>query len=302
MSCQTGCWALAAGVGFVAFVLMLVVGSYGVIGAMFLGGLAFVVLGFLFSMIFCSPLTKPGERRNPGPGTGVPVSTQSRQSQPHSGAAPASGGTATEATSAAAGSGRRSSAAEAAGTGAAARSSAPTAETAASEPETASHSGPAPTETQEKAAPPAPGAAVATADAEAGGTVKPSKDLPGQRDLEGRKGSWRYEGNSSAQAPGTGPSAGTKPPLLEAPRGEGADDLKRIKGVGPKLEQVVNGLGVYHFDQIANWSESEVAWVDDNLDGFKGRVTRDDWVNQAKILAGGGETDFSRRPDMNNDT
>ena len=74
-----------------------------------------------------------------------------------------------------------------------------------------------------------------------------------------------------------------------------ADDLKLIKGVGPKLEALCNRLGFYHFDQVAGWTADEVAWVDQNLEGFKGRVTRDDWVAQAKILAAGGETEFSAK-------
>jgi len=89
--------------------------------------------------------------------------------------------------------------------------------------------------------------------------------------------------------------AGTKPELLTAARPEGADDLKLIKGVGPKLESDLNEKGVYHYDQIAGWSDEEVAWADQHLVKFKGRVSRDDWVAQAKILATGGETEFSAR-------
>lgn len=103
-----------------------------------------------------------------------------------------------------------------------------------------------------------------------------------------------------AQAPAPTPApvaegAGTRPATLDAPRAGGADDLKKIKGIGPKLEQLCNRLGFYHFDQIAAWTPAEVAWVDDNIEGFKGRVTRDAWVDQAKLLAQGGETDFSRK-------
>lgn len=105
-------------------------------------------------------------------------------------------------------------------------------------------------------------------------------------------------------APATAPAAeaavpegGTRPVALDAPRAGGADDLKRIKGIGPKLEQLCNRLGFYHFDQIANWTPAEVAWVDDNLEGFKGRVTRDTWVEQARLLAAGGDTEFSRKVD-----
>ena len=54
-------------------------------------------------------------------------------------------------------------------------------------------------------------------------------------------------------------------------------------------------MGVYHFDQVASWSADEIAWVDANLEGFKGRVSRDNWVDQAKLLASGGETEFSKR-------
>ncbi|KIT15816.1 NADH-quinone oxidoreductase chain 2 [Jannaschia aquimarina] len=90
---------------------------------------------------------------------------------------------------------------------------------------------------------------------------------------------------------------GTRPDALKAPRDGQADDLKRIRGIGPKLETLCNDLGFYHFDQIAGWSDDEVAWVDSNLEGFKGRVTRDEWVKQAKLLASGGETEFSSRVD-----
>ncbi|WP_102223086.1 NADH-quinone oxidoreductase subunit E [Acidimangrovimonas sediminis] len=90
---------------------------------------------------------------------------------------------------------------------------------------------------------------------------------------------------------------GTKPATLSAPKDGKADDLKRIKGVGPKLEQLLHEMGFFHFDQIAGWTEDEIAWVDGNLEGFKGRVSRDDWVAQAKLLASGGETDFSKRVD-----
>ena len=79
--------------------------------------------------------------------------------------------------------------------------------------------------------------------------------------------------------------AGAQPDALKGPRKEGADDLKRISGVGPKLEGVLNGIGIYHFDQIASWTDAEVAWADQNLVGFKGRVSRDDWVGQAKAFA-----------------
>ncbi len=92
---------------------------------------------------------------------------------------------------------------------------------------------------------------------------------------------------SAASQPGTRVAVAAKPQGLTAARGGVADDLKRVKGIGPKLEQLCHSLGFYHLDQIANWTAAEIAWVDDNLEGFKGRVTRDNWVAQARDLAAG---------------
>ncbi len=64
------------------------------------------------------------------------------------------------------------------------------------------------------------------------------------------------------------------------------DDLKLISGVGPKIEGILNGLGIYKFEQIAKWKKAERDWVDGYLK-FKGRIDRDNWVKQAKALAKG---------------
>lgn len=88
----------------------------------------------------------------------------------------------------------------------------------------------------------------------------------------------------SAKAPVDEPVAEKQPEILDQPRGSGADDLKMISGVGPKLEGVLNDLGFYHFDQIAEWTDEEIAWVDARLK-FKGRIVRDGWIAQARKLA-----------------
>jgi NADH-quinone oxidoreductase subunit E len=97
------------------------------------------------------------------------------------------------------------------------------------------------------------------------------------------------DGNAPNATPAATPEAkapvGEKPAALPAARGGKPDDLKIIKGIGPKLEVLCHRLGFFHFDQIAAWTPAEIAWVDDNLEGFKGRVTRDGWVAQAKDLA-----------------
>lgn len=85
-----------------------------------------------------------------------------------------------------------------------------------------------------------------------------------------------------------------EPEVLKAARGGKADDLKLLKGVGPKLEETLNELGFFHFDQVAAWGEAEVAWVDARLK-FKGRIERDGWIEQAKQLASGEETEFAKK-------
>lgn len=102
---------------------------------------------------------------------------------------------------------------------------------------------------------------------------------------------------TKAAKPAVAPPAGKqkKPRAMKAARKSGPDDLTMIKGVGPKLETLLHQLGFFHYDQISKWSAEEVAWVDDNLEGFKGRVSRDNWLEQAKVLAAGGETEFSKR-------
>lgn len=77
--------------------------------------------------------------------------------------------------------------------------------------------------------------------------------------------------------------AGAPPEQLAGPQGA-ADDLKLISGIGPSIEKMLNGLGIYHFRQIAAFTPANVAWVDRHL-RFKGRIEREDWVGQAKALA-----------------
>lgn len=77
-------------------------------------------------------------------------------------------------------------------------------------------------------------------------------------------------------------SSASKPDLLDAPDGE-PDDLAQIKGVGPKLSDRLNALGIYHYRQIAIWTKAQGRWVDEQL-AFKGRVARENWVQQARTL------------------
>ncbi len=90
------------------------------------------------------------------------------------------------------------------------------------------------------------------------------------------------------------------PERLKAARKGKADDLKEIEGIGPAMEKLVNALGFYHFDQIASWSEADVALVDSEMKTFKGRITRDKWVAQAKIIVTEGLEAFRERAKTNN--
>jgi predicted flap endonuclease-1-like 5' DNA nuclease len=74
-----------------------------------------------------------------------------------------------------------------------------------------------------------------------------------------------------------------------------ADDLKRIKGVGPKLEKLLNSLGVTRYAQIAAWDDAEIDRIDGQLGTFQGRIRRDDWPAQARYLAAGDMTAFEAR-------
>jgi NADH-quinone oxidoreductase subunit E len=82
-------------------------------------------------------------------------------------------------------------------------------------------------------------------------------------------------------------AVGSRPAGLDAPREGRADDLKRIRGIGPGNESKLNGLGIFHHDQVAAWGRAEVRWVGAYL-GFPGRIDREGWVEQAKGLAGPG--------------
>jgi predicted flap endonuclease-1-like 5' DNA nuclease len=90
-----------------------------------------------------------------------------------------------------------------------------------------------------------------------------------------------------------------QPKGLAAPRAGKPDDLTRVSGIGPKIERTLHGLGYFHFDQIAAWTPDEVQWVDEHLK-FKGRIARDEWQNQARLLAGGNtppsEAEVGKKP------
>jgi predicted flap endonuclease-1-like 5' DNA nuclease len=85
---------------------------------------------------------------------------------------------------------------------------------------------------------------------------------------------------------------GSKPPGIAAPAEDDMDDLKLIKGVGPRNEKACHALGIYQFRQIADWTPEEAIWVGHHL-AFPGRIEREHWIAQAKLLASGVHTEHS---------
>ena len=115
-----------------------------------------------------------------------------------------------------------------------------------------------------------------SADAEAGVSVAPTVGDPVPEPEP-----------SSSPAP-------TPAPAPQSDTGE-ADDLSRIKGVGPKLVTMLHELGVTRFEQVAGWDEAEIDRIDSQLGRFKGRIRRDQWVEQAKLLSSGDKDAFEAK-------
>ncbi|MFA6219447.1 MAG: hypothetical protein WC692_06675 [Erythrobacter sp.] len=89
--------------------------------------------------------------------------------------------------------------------------------------------------------------------------------------------------------------AATRDPAPAAPAQSGGDDLTRIKGLGPRIAALLGELGVTRLADVAAWDEAAIERVDARLGRFRGRIRRDDWVGQAKLLTSGDEAGFADR-------
>jgi predicted flap endonuclease-1-like 5' DNA nuclease len=276
-SCRNTCWIVG---GLLGLVVLLLINSPWIV-AILVGLVVAVAVALILQRLFCSD---------------VPASSGMAPNAPASAAATST----TEPAAAAASS---------AGTGdmdAAAAKPAP-AEEASAKAQAAEDAPGTETVADETAAP----AAAQEAEPSPDPIIKPSTALPGQRELEAKKGDWKYEKEPAAKPaaktktaktskaetakPAAAPvAAGEGPELLDGPKGGVADDLKLIKGVGPGIEKKLHDAGVYHYDQIAQWTDADIAVMDDKL-SFRGRIKRDDWITQARQLASGEQTEFSKR-------
>jgi predicted flap endonuclease-1-like 5' DNA nuclease len=110
-------------------------------------------------------------------------------------------------------------------------------------------------------------------------------------------GSLRSVRSEAYQTPEPGPEAAQRVAAQnKMARSPKTDDLKRIRGIGVMIENRLRSLGMVNYEQIANWTAADIDRVSQTLD-FKGRIERENWVEQARILASGGATEFSRRVD-----
>jgi predicted flap endonuclease-1-like 5' DNA nuclease len=104
----------------------------------------------------------------------------------------------------------------------------------------------------------------------------------------------------AAPAPAAKPKAVAKPKAAPKAKPVPAkpsipDDLALLKGVGPKLVAQLKTLGITSFEQVASWSTSDIAEIDSKLGVFAGRITRDNWVDQAKLLVAGDIAGFEKK-------
>ncbi|TDL83523.1 50S ribosomal protein L21 [Palleronia sediminis] len=107
-------------------------------------------------------------------------------------------------------------------------------------------------------------------------------DRAGQAEMKKRVATGGASEKSAAKTDAAAGGETVKPGnLLTEARDGKPDDLKRISGVGPALEKKLHDAGVFHFDQIMAWGPAEIAYMDDQL-SFKGRIERDNWIDQAK--------------------
>lgn len=85
-----------------------------------------------------------------------------------------------------------------------------------------------------------------------------------------------------------------KPLVLSSPKPTGKDNLKKIKGINSKIESDLNNIGIYHFEQIAKWSNKNAEWIEAYL-SIQGSAKNNQWIEQAKILQTGKETIYSQK-------
>ena len=98
-----------------------------------------------------------------------------------------------------------------------------------------------------------------------------------------------------ASEPAAAAEPAPEPAAAPAPAASAADNLQLLKGVGPKMVGLLGGLGVTRFEQIAAWTDADIARIDPQLGAFQGRIARDNIVDQASYLARGDKAGFEEK-------
>ena len=97
----------------------------------------------------------------------------------------------------------------------------------------------------------------------------------------------------------TAPKVAAAPKIAPKPKAVAKpvipDNLELLKGVGPKLNTLLKSLGITSFDQVANWTPADITEIDSKLGTFAGRIARDNWVDQAKLLVAGDVAGFEKK-------
>ncbi len=286
-SCTRSCWIIAGLLGVLAFLLALTTGHRGFFTALFLGALVVIGLGVLLNWLFCQTNVAP--RSTASAATPSYVSPTPASAASANQAAPIETATAADASqSTTAAATTASDTAVALDNAADEAASADTAE-AEDAPKSTSAAASAQTTTESKAT------ESNEAESKASAKKNPAKKAPAKQSKSDGTAKTKTAKPKAPAPTSVAQSDAAAPAGLDAARDGGPDNLKQIKGVGPVLEKMLHSLGYFHFDQIAAWGPEEAAWIDENVKGARGRVTRDNWVDQAKTLAAGGTTEFSAR-------
>jgi predicted flap endonuclease-1-like 5' DNA nuclease len=278
------CWKIAAAVGALAVILLWLIGASSLLWALLIGIILAVLLGVGLRMVLCKGDADPLTADAPDPSEGRTAAIEPTDpARPAEHVAERTSDLPPEA---------RSAAATAGAAPASGMADVPAEEPPQPQAAPGVDEPPRVTDAdvlQDPAAAPAPRAAELSPEPSAVDAMpgREAEDLPAGDTPRPHPNP--ADPASSVEAVPEAGGPGQKPETLSTPRASGADDLTQIRGIGPKLAGVLHEMGVYHFDQIASWSDAEVAWVDANLKGFRGRVSRDDWVTQAKALRDQGQ-------------
>lgn len=281
-SCTRNCWIAGAVLGFLVWIITAGIGPSRWYEGLFLGLIAAGLMGFFLQWLLCNgaPAGSEADRssmsstgleesgRAGGTTVGLMVSGGTRATRDSSAEVGPSGDALPQGSGTARSMSERNDIYGASET----KSSGATTDTA---------------DTPAKATKNEAGASSAKGDAK---SAKPGKGKSGAAKADKGKGK-----SKAVKDKPTKPAKSSKPAKSKSGKQDRADDLKEIKGVGPKLEKLLRKQGVTRFAQIAEWGEDEKDRFAELIGRMGGRIRSDDWVGQARTLAQGGETEFSKR-------